>query len=226
MRRHLILILVLTALTAATARADGLLYQLPEDGAWAQFEVRITNRAGSTRTAQITMRSVGRVQENEACRWIELKLPIEESTQVVKLLVPEKYLKEGQAPLDHVVRGWRKLGDEVPVTLTNPHTFWLLVLLPGPLDNVKKLDREVVESKLGRLECEGLTGRTHVKEEDGYEEDLAYTIRRHPKAPFGVVSCRFECKVLFGGKLKDVVNFQLKLTDFGKEAESELRGYE
>ena len=145
---------VFVALAAGPARADGLLYQLPEDGAWVRFDVKITSqRTENTRKERITMRSVGRMDDsNERCRWIEFKLPEEESTQITKVLIAEKYLKKGENPLDHVLRAWRKRGAGIPVSLVKPRGFWLLVLLAGPLDDVKKLESAVIDGPLGKLE--------------------------------------------------------------------------
>jgi hypothetical protein len=169
------------------------------------------------------MRSVGRVGDN---RWLEFKLPDEDSTQTIKVLFPERVLKEGESPMDHVVRAWSKSGDDVPVAQSRVRSFWLLIFLAGPLADVKKLESKEIESPLGKLECDGLTGRAHVREDDGYEEDLLYQIRRHKDAPFGVVSCRIECQVSKDGKLHDRVIYELKLTGVGKNAESELREYQ
>jgi hypothetical protein len=208
---------------ASLAQADGLLYQLPDDGASVQFELRITNDKENPRVETVDMRSVGRAGD---ARWLEFKLPEEESTKTLKVLIPERVLKEGESPMEHVVRAWSKSGDDLPVALSRVRDFWLLIFLAGPLSDITKLESEEIDSPLGRLKCEGLTGRAHVREDDGYEEDLTYQIRRHKDAPFGVVSCRIECRVSRAGEKLDKVTYELKLTGVGKGAESELRGYQ
>jgi hypothetical protein len=204
------------------ARADGLLYQLPDDGASAQFELRISNDKESPRIETVGMRSVGRTGD---ARWLEFRLPDEDSMKILKVLIPERVLKEGESPMEHVVRGWRKSGDDMPVALSRVRDFWLLILLAAPLSDIMKLENEEIDSPLGRLTCDGLIGRAHVSEDDGYEEDLTYQIRRHKDAPFGVVYCRIECQVSREGKKLDKVTYELKLTGVGKDAESELREY-
>jgi hypothetical protein len=204
-------------------RADGLLYQLPEDGASAQFVMTITTDKENIRTESVIMRSVGRIGDG---RWLEFKVPDEDSVQTLKVLFPERVLKVGESPMEHVVRGWRKKGDDAPVALSRVRDFWLLIFLPGPLSDVERLESQEVDSPLGRLACDGLTGRAHVREDDGYEEDLTYHIRRHRDAPFGVVFCRIDCQVIRDGKKLDKVTYELKLTAIGQNAESELRDYQ
>src|SRR5262245_12216315 len=87
-----------------SARADGLLYQLPEDGSWVRFAFRYTFKLdGMEQPGQgmgtMTMASVGKAREGaEACRWIEFQIRLKDSgtehTLIRKLLIPERYLKK------------------------------------------------------------------------------------------------------------------------------------
>jgi hypothetical protein len=80
-----------------------------------------------------------------------------EHTLIRKLLIPEKYLNKGENGTEHVVRGWAKYDDE-PVDRAVPvHGRWP-AYLAGPLRDERKLEKQLVESKLGALECEGVTG--------------------------------------------------------------------
>lgn len=221
-----LLVCIALFVPASTARADGLLYQLPNDGDSAHFDVKITNRNGNTNMVGVTMRSVGKVMDTPGSRWLEFKLPMEGSTQVLKVLIPEKHLKEGESPMDHVIRGWLKRGDDPTIGLTQLRHFWLLLLLAGPLSDVKELEPQSLDTPFGKLDCTGLTGRASVREDNGYEEDLTYTIRRHEKAPFGVVSCTIDCVVSKDGKRQGTSKFELKLTEVAKGVTSELRGFE
>jgi hypothetical protein len=101
-----------------------------------------------------------------------------------------------------------------------------LLVLAGPLRDVKKLESVDLDTVLGPLRCEGLIGRGHIIEDDGHEEDLTYDVRRHAAAPFGVVSCRIECEVKREGKSVGSVSYDFKLTGAGKDATSELREYQ
>ena len=189
--RHYLSAAVLLVSLSAVARADGLLYKLSEDGSWVRFKMEYTLQVGGmdqSSEGAVTMSSVGAVKENDQpLRWIEFKLEPENDKEVVKLLVPEKHLKGGEDPLTHVARAWIKRANSEAEPLADPAGHDALkVLLAGPLKDLKKLDKQTVESKLGKLECEGLTGQTHLK--SGNEEvDVTYTVRLHDRAPFGVV---------------------------------------
>ena len=109
--------LTLVSLITGTARADGLLYQLPKDGSWVAFDFQTTSGMKLSLQGALYMASVGQTTEgDDLCRWIELKWEATtnqgaEYTFLFKLLIPEKYLKKGESPLNHVVRVWRKSGD-------------------------------------------------------------------------------------------------------------------
>ena len=224
--RFLIALAVASVSLASTpARADGLLYRLPKDGTWARFEMRHTNDNAVVRKTDVFMRSVGRTDDSEGSRWLELKYPQEEGTRTVKLLIPEQRLQEGESPLDHVLRAWVRKG-EATESLAKARDFWLLVLLAGPLTQVEELERKAVDSPLGELECPGLTGRAHVREDDRFELDLTYTTRRHEKAPFGVVTCDIDGILLRGGEKKAKFKIEFRLAEVGENAMSEMSGYE
>jgi hypothetical protein len=225
-RGSLFAIAVLLGVTSGPLRADGLLYQLASDGAWVKFQGELTDRSGAVRPIEVVLKSVGRMDDvDNPQRWIELKAPAEDQTQIIKLLIPEKELKEGADPIANVVRGWRRVAGESAKGLSHGRGFWQQVLLAGALHNVQPLEKALVESKLGRLECAGLTGQATVREDDGYELALSYEVRRHPKAPFGVVACRIQCDVSKNGKPTGTTTIDLYLSDFGTDAESELPGY-
>jgi len=121
---------VLFALAATAASADGLLYQLPKDGTWARYDFEASMTHGDrTQRAEglIHIASVGRVTEKgQPCRWIEVRFEVkpekeEVEENVVKVLVPEKHLAKGESPLKHVVRAWiREDGDKEAQVLKDP----------------------------------------------------------------------------------------------------------
>ena len=236
MRKVCILAAVsVVCLFSSTAQADGLIYQLPEDGAWVRFDLVITSERDGmerTMTGSLTMSSVGRTQENgEDCRWIEFKLQMKRNeaqrTTIAKVLIPEKFLKKGENPLEHAVRVWEKQGDNEPRELEDPQSprTPLPAFFSGPLKEVKKLDKEVVESKLGKLECEGLTGHNRFGD-DQMEINVTYHTRLHAKAPFGVVTCRMDFEEKRDGNVQETGYLTLKLADFGEDAQSDLPGYQ
>jgi hypothetical protein len=223
-------IIGVVALHPGIASAEGLFYQLPEDGSWVRFDVQYTFKTeGVEQSGQqtMTMASVGKAAEgSEACRWIEFKIEAVENGAerlwIRKLLVPEKYLKKGENPTLHVVRGWTKQesGDverAVPV-----HGRWP-AFLAGPLQDAKKLSRQSVESKLGPLMCEGETGWIQFRE-GNLETKVTFEARLHEKAPFGVVASRMVFDVR-GEGTPYTIDATAKLVDFGRGAESALPDY-
>jgi hypothetical protein len=211
-----------------TASADGLLYQLPEDGSWVRFDSEYTFKVGEAAgrgTGTMTMASVGKtVEGKDACRWIEFDVRLKDSgnehTLIRKLLIPEKHLKRGENGTEHVVRGWAKFDDEKVDRAVPLHGRWP-AYLAGPLKDERKLANERVESKLGALECEGVTGFIEYHADD-MDTKVTYEMRLHERAPFGVVSGRMLFEVTRDGKIAQTIDARLKLTDFGKDAKTAL----
>lgn len=221
---------VFISVAVVPVSADGLLYQLPEDGEWVEFDSEVTMTQGdNTRTAtgKLRMSSVGQVREDgKPCRWIEFKLMLNvddnERVIVAKLLVPETHLKEGQRPVENRVRGWVRMGADREVEeLTENNLGPVPAFLANPLSDVKQLEAEIVKSKLGELSCAGLTGRTAFVEGTANNR-VTFETRRHQKAPFGVVASRMKIDVERDGKPGQAVEMNMTLSDFGKSARSEL----
>jgi hypothetical protein len=217
-------------LSLGIARADGLLYQLPEDGSWVRFEAQYTFKLDGMEksgqgTGRLTMASVGKaVEGSEPCRWIEFQVQLKdigpEQILIRKLLIPEKYLKKGVNPTAHVVRGWAKFNNE-PVERAVPvHGRWP-AYLAGPLQDEKQLGQQLVESKLGALQCDGVTGWIQYQEGDLHTK-VTFATRLHEKAPFGVVTCRMLFEVTRAGKVQQTIDATAKLIDFGKDARTAL----
>src|SRR5262245_31945329 len=196
-------------LSPGTTRADGLLYQLPEDGSWVYFEGKYTFKLDGMEqavagTGTLTMASVGKaVEGSEACRWIEFKVCLKDSgsehTLIRRLLIPETYLKKGENPTEHVVRGWAKFDNQDVERAVPVHGRWP-AYLAGPLQDEKELDKQLVESKLGALKCEGVTGWIQYKEGELHSK-VKFETRLHENAPFGVVSARMQFEVKRDGKV-------------------------
>jgi hypothetical protein len=215
----------------ASARAEGLFYQLPADGSWVQFDAKYTFKADGMEkpgegTGTIKMASVGKVvEDSQPCRWIEFDVRLKdvgpEQILIRKLLIPEKFLKRGENPTEHVVRGWAKFNDEKVEPAVPVHGRWP-AYLAGPLQDEKKLDKKLVASKLGDLQCDGVTGWMQYQEGDVHMKVTFLETRLHEKAPFGVVSCRMLFEMSQGGKVLQTVDATAKLTDSGKDAKTAL----
>ena len=220
------------ALAPATARCDGLLYQLPKDGVSVRFDMEYSaERNGMERTSKgsLTMSSVGQttVQEQK-CRWIEFTMVMKqgdrERTNTAKVLIPEKFLAEGQKPLEHMVKGWIRFGDREAQEFKgrdDSNAGPLPAFLSGPLKDQKKLEEQVVESKLGKLKCRGVTGRAESKQG---KNDISFTFesRLHAKAPFGVVTSRIAYERKRDGEVRDSGTITLKLVEVRKDATTKL----
>jgi hypothetical protein len=234
-------VLVLT-LGAATACADGLLYQLPKDGTWAtyQFDFSVSHGQYGVQTVKGTIRmaSVGVVTENgQPCRWIEVAMepqfekgaapPGGGTKQVIKVLIPENFLAKDQTPLDHAIRAWKwAKGEGEPEKmkdLRDPDDAPIHVILSGPLKDAKQLPKAEVEGKLGKLLCEGVTGSLELKLSGGAMFRYVLENRMHGRAPFGVVTSRWTVVNVKGYKTAGTKqDWNLKLIDFGEDAKSEL----
>jgi hypothetical protein len=114
--------LFLAVAHAQTVRGDGLIYQLPADGAQVRYDTELALSAGEQDVkvkGSVTVSSVGQTTENgEKCRWIEFKTINPEDGQdrsvISKVLIPEKHLGKGQSAADNVIRVWIKEGDGEP----------------------------------------------------------------------------------------------------------------
>jgi hypothetical protein len=119
--RAFVLPVLVGILVAPQARADGLIYNLPPDGAWARFRMvhrlwDLTTLQGEAATPSkatlrgtFTLRTVGVQYTAEGPgRWIELESsgpPAEDQDGriiILKMLIPEQHLAVGADPLAHI----------------------------------------------------------------------------------------------------------------------------
>jgi hypothetical protein len=229
----------LTVLTAEYVRADGMIYQLPKDGAWAAYDfVGVFQATGATVTATknfkgtMTIASVGQaVVKNQPCRWIEINVVCADTetgqkmNEIYKMLVPEKSLGKGQTPLKNVVQAWRQVGGERPrqmAELDNIESGPLPIILSGPWENVKTLPKVEVDGKLGKLQCEGNQGTLAFKGEQAGDIVCTLANRLHENSPFGVVSCAWLLDLPVKDGFKPTIRWNLKLIDLGGNAISRL----
>ena len=200
--RHFIISAIGLLLFSTAIFADGLIYQLPEDGTSVAYEMEITVGQADLPVlgdGTLTVSSVGQaVVDNEKCRWLEfnlkMKLAGRDQSVISKFLIPEKHLGRGKSPVDHVKKYWLKVNNsEVHASkdIKGQMGGTLYAFLSGPLQDVKKLEPEDVESQLGNLLCECSTGRLEFQHGD---KNVSAEIDAwlHDKAPFGVVAWSIE----------------------------------
>ena len=222
---------LLLLLTSSAVYADGLIYRLPKDGASVRYKMDLVmeqNGMQMTGDGTLSVSSVGQaVVDDEKCRWIEFKMKIKlkdrEQTIIAKVLIPEKHLGKGKTPIDHVKKCWFKQDGETREVkdVQGQKGGPMPIFLCGPLKDVKKLKQEVVESKLGKLPCEGLTGRLVTKQgKDDLDANLE--TRLHVKAPFGVMTLKIKLKISRDGQPQQKLTMTLHRAEVGKNAKSEL----
>lgn len=230
-------LIAFVATSPGTARAEGLVLQLPKEGAWAQFEMiqvkgLVDSNSGKTliedRTTQATLRisSVGSATvEKKSCRWIELKLeePMGDSisTIILKLLIPDDHLKKGGDPAGNIMQGWVKGGDKPVRPIGDGDSIPVRMLVAGPEEKLTKLDPKVVECKAGKLKCDGLSGTSTWKDDNERNFNTTYELRLHRKSPFGVAWWKSESDVVDKGA-RMTIKATSSLIESGTDATSEL----
>ena len=205
----------------------GPISELPEDGAWAEYELelrRTQNGRTDTRRAKQRIASVGRSEmDGEPARWIELTLTMgEEPPFKTKLLIPEKAFGGDNSPLTQARVVWSQRGDEQPRRrefsaddIRGP----LGTLLPGKLTDVAALDDRTFDVKpAGEITASGRSGRATLRDGRG-ADDLQFQIWSSTKVPFGLVAADIE--ELSPDRAADR-HISIRVLEFGKDAESTL----
>jgi hypothetical protein len=225
------LVLLLAAVPSATA--DGLITQLPDDGSWAEFELKLTltkNDQKREHSAYLRLSSVGQVEhQGTKCRWVELQVSRTEPPtpdEVAKILVPEESLKSGKVTVANLIRGWSKPGDDETVELDRDRPRLkigpLAMLLSGSSSDSQKSEKEEVQvDGLGPLACEKSTGKHDLPMSPGDNLPADITLWRHSKASFGTVKLRIHLVDKRPDQERDGV-FEAVLVKSGKDAKSAL----
>jgi hypothetical protein len=224
--------------SVSSARADGLILKLPADGTWAVYKAEGYKTRGDQSKEHVSgwfrISSVGKkTEQGEPCRWIELensyKTDAGERRWTEKLLIPEKYLTAGQAPAEHIVRGYFQFdplpqeGKPAPLPKLDgkPHTRGAAYYLCGPSADADELAPAPVACKFGEPLCPGRKGTSLVKLQNGpqtAEVSCAIEVRTHDEAPFGVVMFQH---AITGPDGREAM-MKLVLDDFGPTARSRL----
>lgn len=232
--------LTLVSISAGTALADGIVFQLPKDGKWVRYQVQgmeVDARSADKEKYQgsLTVSSVGteNVQE-EKCRWIEFRHTWQNTTRgdkddrvrILKCLVPEKHLGKGKQAAKHVIRGWRSnyLGSQgkgTPYRLRRSDGTIRLgqptsTLLQGPTKQDQKLEAKLISTKAGKFKCTGVRSRFEFR--GSRTSAVTLTVWLNDAAPFGVVRFELEAKEGDGDKVTMIGTFE----EQGKNATSDL----
>lgn len=221
--------------TQGDAPMGGLIARASEVGEWAAF-----SGSGSKSKLDRNGQPLGResfdgiairvsivgeaVEDGELCRWIEIKREEPRRKVIQKVLIPARHLHPAGHPLDHVVRGWRKVDDSEPRRLEPQEIKSRLYLyLPGQLDGRQSLADKTIDYKSGVLPCRGWTGVMRF-EESQHKYNASFKTWVHDDVPLGVASCESTVEVDEGPKGTDVAILKIDLVDHGRGAVSELAG--
>ena len=222
--------LIVVTRFADTARADGLIYQLPKDGTGVTYQMEIdqTVRGRQSNTkGTLSIRSVGKATvDGEDCRWIECKMVSKSGKfdQVVisKALIPESQLTKGKSPLDHVIRNWHKFGKGAARDAKEMAGKGVAIpFLAGPPKGGEEVDAMDIESPLGKLACRGVTGTLDVAI-DTTTIRYDFLNRLHEKAPFGVVTAVWRFEMTKEGQIDTTGTTTLTLAEIESNATSDL----
>lgn len=139
----------LLAINASVVSAQGLIYNLPEDGTAVEYEGTITLSSGDQDpnplewTSELSIKSVGREDAEfqgtvQPCRWIEIKVitgkseaagidPGPVGSRIYKFLVPESKIVAERNDQDGIpndvipmVKGFRRLGENAIKEIRSP----------------------------------------------------------------------------------------------------------
>ncbi len=215
--------------------ADGLIYQLPEDGTWVRFEIKGEGiKSDGTVSVTIdgtqTLRSVGKkMVDKQPCRWIELESELnfaptgggtQKFSELIKLLIPEKDLAQGKDPRDHVLKAYKGTSAENLQELDlkgagKREIESLDEIFHAPLTKITKLPAATVKIDKKNWACKGLQG------ENKSDKVIFRTeTRLHKEAPFGVVTYKYEKERRTNGKFQMKRTMEWKLVESGKDAKS------
>lgn len=239
--------LALLLLANGILRADEAPAKLPEDGWWVRYYVTFQQGAGES-TFKRTYSLVGTTTENDQkCRWVEMKtvetMNGKESTDIIKFLIPEKELLEGEKPLESLLRCWRRTGDgpaeskrfSQPLGATGfassaDFAFGRdFVVFPGPRKKFMAVDeRKIVEYQQGRLEiAEGQASQHAVTrraltsgEKQAYT--MAFTVWNDARLAPAVAALTARIEHERDGALIRTITMEFVIEDFGTDAKSAL----
>lgn len=231
MKRSFILALSIAGCLCGAIRAEGLLQKLPDDKAYAKYDLELTVEGqGAMQTGELTLKSVGSTfEDGEKCRWIEMEFKLKPSDgegdkHIYKLLLPEKNLKAGANPLEKILRAWHKQNEDAVVQFTETTTLTTAavgVFLSGPSKDSKALDKQFEDSKIGNVECAGVKGSFEQMLGPGMLK-VTSEVRTTDKAPFGSVRGEYQFEIINEQKTEAKATARLKLVDVGTEAVSAL----
>jgi hypothetical protein len=220
------------------AAADGLIQSLPPDGSWVTFEAggEGSGPRGDSKvtfSGTVTIKSVGReAVDGEECRWIEIATALKferpdrqgEQSEVIKLLVPEKYLTRAEDPRQHVLKAWSRIGKDVPRELDLNGKDARIVesldeLFHAPFAAVGAAEKVEFRAPAGAYPCLLREGSERTQAGDAVTE-MKNKAWLTDQIPFGVAGYRFEKVRSQNNKARGSRWMELKVAKVGTDAQS------
>ncbi|OHB81124.1 MAG: hypothetical protein A2Z38_10535 [Planctomycetes bacterium RBG_19FT_COMBO_48_8] len=194
----------------------GLIDRLPPDGTWARFE------QGDN---YVTIASVGKmVVAGQPYRWIEVVLEMGGQELIWKLLISETLPKRSRNILEQALSIWHYglQREQRNITGMSPADEFgeLTFILTGPDSEIRLLEPQTIETKLGRFECSGWTGR-QLTRFGSIEFDATFRQWVHEKAPFGVLRSEIELSSKFNDNIRQTRD-SITLVEVGTGAQSRI----
>ncbi len=215
--------------------AQSLVSRLPADGIWAAYDAvfeGIPAEGTATKNeSEVIVRAVGTQKEaDRVLRWLEIEIKLKDGkSEVLKFLIAEADVGLLAAPLDHIVKHWcarpefatpRNMSVNTRSTPLEPY------LSPAIDRNARQiLKANVFETRLGKLECHGVVGKSQRNVERGpphMEIETTYTEYDHEQSPFGSVYFCSEQRPAVDGKPLGTRRISLTLRETGTSAASTL----
>ncbi|MBW3540505.1 MAG: hypothetical protein KY476_09550 [Planctomycetes bacterium] len=229
--------IALMAACSSALQADGLVWQLPEDGSWVEYEATGTQLEPEEKkisTGKLLLRSVGTVMEGgEKNRWLELEFTVKlvgdddrMHHAVYKYLIPEKHLGKGKSPIENVVRSWFQVHgrDQEPREISNAVTRDGEAIVPylGPplLDARQTEEKRRIEHQKGTVDAIAVRGQQKALAEK-QRHLKGVTIWLAEEIPFGVAAMDSYVEVSREGE-EYRFKAELVVHDFGTGAKSAL----
>lgn len=228
-------LVILSIPCAADPTSDA---KLPDDGAWASYQInhRLTN--GSELRYKLRISLVGtEMDAGERCRWIEFveseMAGDPKSTGVHRVLLSERVMLTSQNPFEHAGK-YETRFDDGPVENRQTHLaglfgYWGL-FLPGTLAHSQKLaEAKAVQYQRGDLEIkEGRRGK-HVWKRIAKSNNQTqtwtfdYALWLHDQIPFGFAHAKVKLVgTLETGETFRTDTFEFSLEDAGTGGKSAL----
>ena len=212
----------------ADVEAGGLFQTLPEETAWAQYDVNVKIDSQEVQL-KWHARSVGKgFHDGKECRFLELEQSPQDPALsamfpvvIWRLMIPESEFGANKHPLSKAVRVWRKEGDKEPMaheSLLQADSLFA-GFASGPQTEIKRVEAQEKHAwQRGELACDVVTGRGEATLNTA-KFQLQHRVLREKSIPFGFVATHAEL-IILGQANK--ITAKVLLVDHGKNAEAKL----